>query len=157
MKIIPLKSLKNAEVARLRDRDPSPSPAIQKTVSEILARVRKDGYKAVLDYARRFDGLTGTLRVTPAALEKAADKCPKPVRAAIRKAIVNVRAFHLKQRETSWSFKGKNGETLGQIIRPLDRVGIYVPGGKGVYPSTLIMNAVPAQVAGVREIAMVSP
>lgn len=157
MKIISLKSLKNAEVARLRDRDPSPSPAIQKTVSEILARVRKEGHKAVLDYAQRFDGLKGSLRVTPAELAKTADKCAKPVRAAIRKAIANVRRFHLKQRETSWSFKGTHGETLGQIIRPLDRVGIYVPGGQGVYPSTLIMNAVPAQVAGVPEIAMVSP
>src|SRR5690606_17814437 len=88
---------------------------------------------------------------------RAADKCPKDVRAAIRKAIANVRKFHLKQREASWSFKGPRGETLGQIIRPLDRVGIYVPGGAGVYPSTLIMNAVPARVAGVREIAMVSP
>lgn len=157
MKTITLKSLKNAEVSRLQGRDPSPSPAIQKTVSDILARVRKEGHKAVLDYARRFDGLKGSLRVTPAELGKTAARCPKDVRAAIKRAIANVRAFHLKQRENSWSFKGKNGETLGQIIRPLDRVGIYVPGGKGVYPSTLIMNAVPAQVAGVREIAMVSP
>lgn len=157
MKIVTLKSLNNAEIARLQGRDPSPSAAVQKTVTEIITRVRKDGHKAVLDYAKRFDGLKGGLRVTPAELAKTAAKCPKDVRAAIKKAIANVRKFHLKQRETSWSFKGANGETLGQIIRPLDRVGIYVPGGKGVYPSTLIMNAVPAQVAGVREIAMVSP
>jgi len=157
MKIVSLKSLRNAEVARLRDRDPSPSPAIQKTVSDILARVRTEGHAAVLDYARRFDGLKGNLRVTPAELHKTAERCAKPVRTAIRKAIANVRRFHQKQRETSWQFKGPHGETLGQIIRPLDRVGIYVPGGAGVYPSTLIMNAVPAQVAGVPEIAMVSP
>jgi histidinol dehydrogenase len=157
MKIVPLKSLLNPEVARLQGRDPSPSPQIQKTVSGILARVRKEGHSAVLDYAKRLDGLKGNLRVTPAELKKAADKTPKAVRAAIKKAIANVRKFHLRQREASWSFKGSNGETLGQIIRPLDRVGIYVPGGAGVYPSTLVMNAVPAQVAGVREIAMVSP
>lgn len=157
MKIVPLKSLKHAEVARLQGRDPSPSPEIQKTVSGILARVRKEGKKAVLDYARRFDGLKGSLRATPAEIARAADKCPGKVRAAVKRAIANVRAFHMKQREASWSFKGPRGETLGQIIRPLDRVGIYVPGGAGVYPSTLIMNAVPARVAGVREIAMVSP
>jgi histidinol dehydrogenase len=126
-------------------------------VTAILARVRKDGKKAVLDYARRFDGLKGSLRASPAEIARAADKCPKAVRAAIKKSIANVRKFHLKQREASWSFKGSRGEVLGQIIRPLDRVGIYVPGGAGVYPSTLIMNAVPARVAGVREIAMVSP
>ena len=157
MKIIALKSLRHPELARLRGRDPSPSPAIQKTVSDILARVRREGHAAVLDYARRFDGLKGGLQVTPSELAKAADKTPKTVRTAIRKAIANVRKFHLKQRESSWSFKGTHGETLGQIIRPLDRVGIYVPGGAGVYPSTLIMNAVPARVAGVPEIAMVSP
>jgi histidinol dehydrogenase len=157
MKIVSLKSIKHPEVSRLQGRDPSPSPAIQKTVSDILARVRKEGKKAVLDYARRFDGLKGSLRATPAEIARAADKCPKDVRVAVRKAIANVRAFHLRQREASWSFKGSRGETLGQIIRPLDRVGIYVPGGAGVYPSTLIMNAVPARVAGVREIAMVSP
>jgi histidinol dehydrogenase len=157
MKIVSLKNLKHPEVSRLQGRDPSPSPEIQKTVSDILARVRKDGKKAVLDYARRFDGLKGSLRASPAEIARAADKCPKPVRAAVRKAIANVRKFHLRQREASWSFKGARGEVLGQIIRPLDRVGIYVPGGAGVYPSTLIMNAVPARVAGVREIAMVSP
>jgi histidinol dehydrogenase len=157
MKIITLKSLRHPEVARLQGRDPSPSPLIQKTVSDILARVRRDGHAAVLDYARRFDGLKGSLRVTPSELDKAADKAPRTVRAAIRKAIANVRRFHLRQKEASWSFTGAHGETLGQIIRPLERVGIYVPGGAGVYPSTLIMNAVPARVAGVPEIAMVSP
>jgi histidinol dehydrogenase len=157
MKIVSLKNLKHPEVSRLQGRDPSPSPEIQKTVTGILARVRKDGKKAVLDYARRFDGLKGNLRASPAEIARAADKCPKPVRLAVRKAIANVRKFHLRQKEASWSFKGSRGETLGQIIRPLDRVGIYVPGGAGVYPSTLIMNAVPARVAGVREIAMVSP
>jgi histidinol dehydrogenase len=157
MKIVPLKSLRHPEIARLTGREPSPSPQIQKIVNDILARVRKEGHAAVLDYARRFDGLKGNLRVTPAELRKAADKAPAKVRSAIRKAIANVRKFHMRQKESSWTFRGAHGETLGQIIRPLDRVGIYVPGGAGVYPSTLIMNAVPARVAGVPEIAMVSP
>jgi histidinol dehydrogenase len=160
MKIVSLKSasfLKHPEVALLRGREPSPSPEVQKTVWDILARVRAEGHAAVLDYARRFDGLKGGLQVTPAELRKAADRVSPAVRAAIKKAIANVRAFHLKQREKSWDFRGAHGETLGQIIRPLQRVGIYVPGGAGVYPSTLIMNAVPARVAGVPEIAMISP
>ena len=157
MKIVSLKSLRHPELRRLQDRDPSPSPAIRQTVLDILARVRREGDAAVLDTARRFDGLKGNLKVTPSELDKAADACSRTVRTAIRSAIRNVRAFHLRQREQSWTFKGKHGEMLGQIIRPLDRVGIYVPGGAGVYPSTLIMNAVPARVAGVPEIAMVSP
>ena len=157
MRIVTLKSIRHPEVSRLRSRDPSPSPEIQKTVLDILRRVRKNGDQAVLDLARCFDGLQGNLRVSRAELKREAGKAPPAVRAAIRQAIANVRRFHLRQRETSWSFKGTHGETLGQIIRPLDRVGVYVPGGAGVYPSTLIMNAVPALVAGVPEIAVITP
>ena len=149
MKIISLKSLRHPEIESLRSREPSPSPEIQKTVSDILNRVRKEGHPAVLDYARRFDGLQGNLRASAVEINREAAKASRIVRTAIRKAIANVKKFHVKQKETSWSFKGSHGETLGQIIRPLDRVGVYVPGGAGVYPSTLIMNSVPAQVAGV--------
>jgi histidinol dehydrogenase len=157
VKIVSLKSLKHPEIESLRSRDPSPSPEIQKTVSDILNRVRSEGHAAVLDYARRFDGLKGNLRVSEAEMRREAGKATLIVRTALRKAIGNVRRFHLRQRESSWSFKGSHGETLGQIIRPLDRVGVYVPGGAGAYPSTLIMNAVPAQVAGVPEIAVITP
>ena len=157
MKIISLKSLKHPEIESLRSREPSPSAEIQKTVSDILNRVRKEGHAAVLDYARRFDGLQGNLRVTESEITREAKKASPTVRSAIRKAISNVKKFHVKQKESSWSFKGTHGETLGQIIRPLDRVGVYVPGGAGVYPSTLIMNTVPAQVAGVSEIAVITP
>jgi histidinol dehydrogenase len=157
VKNVSLKSLKHPEITVLRSREPSPSPAIQKTVTDILRRVRKEGHKAVLDYAKRFDGLKGNLQVSNTELRREAGKTNATVRAAIRKAIANVRKFHLRQRETSWRLKGSHGETLGQIIRPLDRVGIYVPGGAGVYPSTLIMNSVPAQVAGVSEIVVVTP
>ncbi len=157
MKIVAMKSLKHPEVEALRSREPSHSPAVQKTVSAILRRIQKEGHAAALDLARRFDGLRGDLRVSEAELRRQAAKTPPSVRAAIRKAIANVRKFHVRQRETSWNFRGRHRETLGQIIRPLDRVGIYVPGGAGIYPSTVIMNAVPAQVAGVPEIAMVTP
>jgi len=157
VKIVSLKSLKHREIEALRSRDPSPSPEIQKTVSNILSRVRKEGHAAVLEYARRFDGLKGNLKVSESELKREAGKTAPMVRTALRKAIANVRKFHLRQRESSWNFKGSHGETLGQIIRPLNRVGVYVPGGAGAYPSTLIMNAVPAQVAGVPEIAVITP
>lgn len=157
MRIVPLKSMNHAEVKALQARAPSPSPAIQKSVSEILWNVRRKGHSAVLEYARRFDGLAGSLKVTDKEMQSAADRTGAAVRAAIRESIVNVRRFHERQKEASWSFKGRHGETLGQTIRPLDRVGIYVPGGAGNYPSTVIMNAVPARVAGVPEIVMVTP
>jgi histidinol dehydrogenase len=155
--IVPLKTLKHRDVALLAQREPSPSPEITRVVQDILQTVRQGGDAAVLDYARRFDGLKGALRPTPGALSRLAKTCTPLVRKAIDRAIVNVRRFHEKQREKSWSFIGPDGEKLGQIIRPLNRVGVYVPGGKGVYPSTLIMNTVPAQVAGVPSIAVVTP
>jgi histidinol dehydrogenase len=157
MRIIPLKSIRHPEVEALRAREPAPSPAVQKTVTSILRRVRRQGHAAVLDFAKRLDGLRGPLRVSEAELRSQAGKTPRDLRAAIRRAIANVTRFHARQRESSWRFQGRYGETLGQIIRPLDRVGIYVPGGSGVYPSTVIMNTVPARVAGVNHVAMVTP
>ena len=157
IRIVKTSSLNHPEIKLLSQREPSPSAEITATVQKILGDIRQKGDEAVLEYARRFDGLKGNLRVTPSQLKKAATKAAPAVRLAIRKAIAKVREFHLKQREASWFFTGKDGEELGQIIRPLQRVGVYVPGGKGVYPSTLIMNAVPAQVAGVSEIAIVTP
>ncbi len=157
MRIVTLKNLRHPEVNRLLQREPSPSPAVRKTVLDILRRVREQGHAAALELARKYDGLQGNLRVSDAELRRSADQTPRPVRAAIRRAIANVRRFHLRQRETSWQLRGRYGETLGQIIRPLDRVGLYVPGGAGVYPSTVIMNAVPARVAGVPDLVMVTP
>jgi len=97
------------------------------------------------------------LKISDAEIKKSASKINPKLKAALKQAIENVRVFHQKQIEKSWSFKGKNGEVLGQKIRPLKRVGLYVPGGAGAYPSTLIMNAVPAIVAGVKELVVVSP
>jgi histidinol dehydrogenase len=154
---IHLRSLEHPEVRMLASREPSPSPEVTATVHSILKDVRERGDAAVLDYARRFDGLTGALKPSLSVLKARAQKCQPAVRKAIDQAIVNVRRFHWKQREKSWSFTGPDGEMLGQTIRALRRVGVYVPGGKGVYPSTLIMNTVPAQVAGVESIAVVTP
>jgi histidinol dehydrogenase len=157
MKIVAVNSLRHPDVRALSAREPAPTPAIAALVHGILGDIRKRGHAAALEYARKHDGLKGPLAVAPAEIDKRAASLDPALRRAIRKAIANVRAFHERQREKSWEFRGRDGEVLGQIIRPLARVGIYVPGGAGVYPSTLIMNAVPARVAGVREIAMVTP
>lgn len=157
MKIIKSSSIKNKEVRLILEREASPSPEIHETVIKILQDVRSGGVKTVTEYAKKFDGLKGRLRVSPKELEKAAGQVKPSIKKAIDQAIVNVRRFHKHQLEKSWMIQGPDGEKLGQRIRPLDRVGVYVPGGSGVYPSTVIMNVVPAQVAGVREIVAVSP
>lgn len=157
MRIVRVSSLKHPDVRAITSREPSPSPEITKAVKDILADVKSIGHAAALGYARKFDGLQGNLAVSAGELDKKARGLDPQVKKAIKGAIANVRRFHQRQAEKSWRFTGPDGETLGQIIRPLKRVGLYVPGGAGVYPSTLIMNAVPARVAGVREIAVVTP
>ena len=157
LRIIPVKSLDHPDVKRLCAREPSPSPAISNTVKSILADIKSKGHAAALRYARLHDGLKGSLQVSQAEIHSKAASLDKTVARAIRGAIANVRRFHARQVEKSWSFRGRDGEILGQTIRPLRRVGVYVPGGAGVYPSTLIMNAVPALVAGVEQIAVVTP
>ena len=105
-----------------------------------------------------FDGLKGkNLRVSEAEIKKSAAKCPPEMQRALKQAIKNVRDFHVNQMEDSWLMEGKDGVVLGQRIRPMKRVGLYVPGGAGIYPSTVIMNAVPAIVAGVKDIVVVTP
>ncbi len=157
IRIVSVAGLRHPDVIAITSREPSPSPAISEKVKSILADIKTRGHAAALDYARAHDGLRGGLAVSHADIEKRAAKLDPVVRKAIRGAIANVRTFHARQKEKSWSFRGRDGETLGQIIRPLRRVGVYVPGGAGTYPSTLIMNTVPAQVAGVEQIAVVTP
>jgi histidinol dehydrogenase len=156
-RIVRVSSTSHPDVRRLASREPSPSPEVTRTVHAILADMKRNGHAAALKYARKFDGLKGPLSVPASEIAKKADSLDKTVARAIRAAIANVKRFHRRQAEKSWKFRGRDGETLGQIIRPLQRVGLYVPGGAGVYPSTLIMNAVPARVAGVAEIAVVTP
>jgi histidinol dehydrogenase len=109
-------------------------------------------------YAQSYDGLKGkSLAISPRTIRQSAEKTSPALRKALRQAIRNVKEFHKHQKESSWTFRGKDGEVLGQRIRPMQRVGLYVPGGQGDYPSTLIMTAVPALVAGVSELVVVSP
>jgi histidinol dehydrogenase len=138
--------------------------AIEQRVADILADVRERGDAAVLEYTARFDGLTANgvadLELTQADFKAAFDGLPAAQREALQAATRRVRSYHEAQKKAggeSWSFRDEDGTLLGQKVTPLDRVGIYVPGGKAAYPSSLIMNAVPAHVAGVQEIIMVVP
>src|SRR4051812_41649701 len=139
MRIVRVSTLNHPDVRGIVSREPSPSPEVTRAVKGILAGVKAGGHAAALGYARKFDGLQGNLAVSQAELEKKARGLDPQVKRAIKGAIANVRRFHERQAEKSWRFRGPDGETLGQIIRPLNRVGLYVPGGAGVYPSTLIM------------------
>ena len=135
--------------------------AIDAAVAAIIAEVRNKGDAAVLDYTRRLDGTNATacsdLEVPPERLARALAGIAPAEREALALAAGRVRAYHEKQRAESWSFIDADGNELGQRVTPLERVGIYVPGGKAAYPSSVIMNAVPARVAGVREIIMTVP
>ncbi|MEI6759851.1 MAG: histidinol dehydrogenase [Betaproteobacteria bacterium] len=137
---------------------------IEQRVAEILADVQQRGDAAVLDYTRRFDALDAAslaeLSLTPAELQRAFDAIPHAQRQALQAAAQRVRSYHEAQKRAtgqSWQYHDADGTLLGQKVTPLDRVGIYVPGGKAAYPSSVLMNAIPAQVAGVAEIIMVVP
>ena len=135
-------------------------PELAGTVSGILKNVRDNGVTALLEYTNRFDRRcvgSGDLEVAKTALQQALATIPADFRQALEHAAARIREYHQHQKGQSWSYRDQNGSTLGQRITPLDRVGIYVPGGKAAYPSTVLMNAIPAQVAGVREIIMVVP
>ena len=137
------------------------SPAdVDAAAAEIIERVRAEGVAALLDYSRRFDRaeLTeDTLAVTPEEIEAGAAACEPKVREAIAFAAARIRAFHARQRPADAQFVDEAGVQLGWRWTPLEAVGVYVPGGRAAYPSTVLMNAVPAQVAGVDRIAMVTP
>jgi histidinol dehydrogenase len=134
---------------------------IESTVAEVLRRVKTEGDTALLDYTRRFDKLDVTsvtqLEVSQAQLQAALNEISPAERAALEAAADRIRRFHERQKATDWTYTEADGTVLGQRVTPLDRVGLYVPGGKAAYPSSLLMNAVPAKVAGVREVIMVAP
>ena len=137
---------------------------IEDVVANILRDVQTRGDAAVLEYTNRFDGLNATsmasLELTQAELKAAFDAIPADQRDALQAAAKRVRSYHEAQKKAngeSWSYRDDDGTLLGQKVTPLDRVGIYVPGGKATYPSSVLMNAIPAHVAGVSEIIMVVP
>ncbi|MBR5046690.1 MAG: histidinol dehydrogenase, partial [Eubacterium sp.] len=129
-------------------------------VQEILDHVKEKGDKALFEYTSRFDGCSlsaETIRVTEEEIAAAYDKVDPGLVGIIRKALANIRAFHEKQRQYSWFDSRPTGTILGQKVMPLASVGVYVPGGKAAYPSSVLMNIVPAKVAGVDKIVMVTP
>jgi histidinol dehydrogenase len=137
---------------------------IEARVADILADVQQRGDAAVLEYTARFDGLNvgsmGELELSQAELKAAFEAIPPAQRDALQAAARRVRSYHEAQKKAngeSWSYRDEDGTLLGQKVTPLDRVGIYVPGGKAAYPSSVLMNAIPAHVAGVGEIIMVVP
>lgn len=140
----------------LRKRAVGFSIDVEMSVKQILSDVRKKGDLAVRKYTRLFDQHDFSLRIEEDDIKKYAEKTDVKIINALKKSASRIRDFHERQREESWSFR-KHGATLGQIIRPLQRVGVYVPGGKASYPSTVLMNVIPAQVAGVNEIAVCVP
>ncbi|GAA0135305.1 histidinol dehydrogenase [Paenibacillus sp. YSY-4.3] len=136
------------------------SPEQNAIVKTIISAVKNEGDAALLKYTEQLDGMKlspETLRVTEEEMRAAYDKVEPSFIDAISAAAANIRAYHARQKRNSWMDLQPDGSMLGQIIRPLKRVGVYVPGGKASYPSSVLMNVIPAQVAGVPEIVMVTP
>ncbi|MCP4044282.1 MAG: histidinol dehydrogenase, partial [Gammaproteobacteria bacterium] len=135
--------------------------AVNETVTEIVQAVRDRGDGAVVEYTNRFDRRDVTqmdeLVLTRPRLEAALDALADGQRLALEQAAGRVRRYHERQRQESWTYREDDGTVLGQQVTPLDLVGLYVPGGKAAYPSSVLMNAIPAEVAGVGEIVMVVP
>jgi histidinol dehydrogenase len=149
-----------ARLARLESRGARTSAAVEARVRRIIDDVRRRGDRALLDWTRRLDGVrmtAGRLRVPADDLTAAFADLPRAARRDLRLAARRIRAFHARQRERSWSFRDATGARLGLRVTPLARVGLYVPGGRASYPSTVLMTAIPARVAGVDEIVAVSP
>ena len=141
-------------------RSPASYPEQEKAVADILEDVRARKDEALFDYTRRFDKVeisADTIKVTEEEVKEAYKAIDPDLIDVIRKALVRIRAFHEKQRQNSWFDTTTDGTMLGQKVTALNRVGVYVPGGKAVYPSSVLMNIVPAKVAGVNNIIMVSP
>ena len=144
----------------LLKRSPNNYGKFEAAVADILANVKEKGDEALFSYTKEFDKVevtTDTIRVTEAEIQEAYEAVDASLLEVIRKALVNIRSYHEKQRQNSWFTSTENGTMLGQKVTPLNRVGVYVPGGKAVYPSSVLMNIVPAKVAGVPHIVMTTP
>ncbi|HHV10757.1 MAG TPA: histidinol dehydrogenase [Clostridiales bacterium] len=161
MKIIELTpETKKNILEDLLKRSPNQYDEYAAAVSEILEAVKRDKDKALFDYTARFDKsviTTETIRVTEAEIEEAYTKVEPEIIKVIQRAIRNIESYHAKQKQYSWFDSTENGAILGQKITPISAAGVYVPGGKAAYPSSVLMNVIPAKVAGVERIAMTTP
>ena len=146
---------------KLAGHEASQDESVEATVRSIVAAIRERGDEALLEYTRQFDRVDASsmadLEIGREELDRALRAIPAGQAQALRDAAERIRRFHERQRSESWEYADSDGTRLGQRVTPLDRVGLYVPGGKAAYPSSVLMNAIPAKVAGVRELVMVSP
>lgn len=145
-------------IAQLKKRSKKANPKIETAVADIISNVRDRGDKAANEYTLKFDGgLPEKSELTRAEMQDSASKCTPEFLTSLKRAADNIRCFHEKQKQQSWFQTGPDGVMMGQRIRGLSRVGIYVPGGTAAYPSSVLMNAIPAKIAGVGEIIMATP
>ncbi len=161
MRIVDLNNETKADLlGKLLRRKPASFPEYEKTVEEIISNVRKNGDKAIFDYAEKFDHCklnTSNFRVSDEEVAEAVREVGEDLMGVMGRSINNIRTFHECQKRQSFFNTKDNGVILGQRITPIERAGVYVPGGKAVYPSSVLMNVVPAIVAGVKEIVMTTP
>ena len=161
MRIIKLNEQSRANIlADLLKRDPNNYSAYEGTVQEIVDDVRARGDEALFEYTKKFDGAelsADNIRVTQAEIQEALSQVDPNLLAVIKKSMKNIREYHEKQKQYSWFDSKPNGTILGQKVTALSSVGVYVPGGKAAYPSSVLMNIIPAEVAGVEKIVMVTP
>ena len=161
MRIIKLNEQSRANIlADLLKRDPNNYSAYEDTVQEIVDNVRANGDEALFEYTRKFDGAelsADNIRVTQAEIQEALSQVDPGLLAVMKKSMKNIREYHEKQKQYSWFDSKPNGTILGQKVTTLSSVGVYVPGGKAAYPSSVLMNIIPAEVAGVEKIVMVTP
>ncbi len=161
MKIIELnKNNANELLDLLKSRSTNNFDAQEKIVKDVVENIKTNGDKALFDYTKQFDGFKLTkdnIRVTDKEIDDAINSLPKEFIRILEKAAENIREFHEKQKRISWIDTKPDGSILGQKFTPIERVGVYVPGGKAAYPSSVLMNIIPAKVAGVNRIVMVTP
>jgi histidinol dehydrogenase len=147
-------------IRRILQRRRGRQGGVEQRVNEIIRSVQREGDRAVLRYTQEFDRIRmtrSTMEVPDAEIERAMAKVPARDLGTLRVAAKRIAAFHRRQLQKTWHYRDPLGMVLGQIITPLERVGVYVPGGKATYPSTVLMNVMPAKVAGVKEVVMTSP
>lgn len=159
-KVILSEDTKKDILENLLKRSPNSYGKFEASVAAILADVKEKGDEAVFDYTKRFDGAdinVANIVVPKEEIDEAYSLVDEQLVEVIRKALVNIREYHAKQKQYSWFDSTPNGTILGQKVTPLNRVGVYVPGGKAAYPSSVLMNIIPAKVAGVSQIIMTTP
>ncbi len=159
-KVILSEDTKKDILENLLKRSPNSYGKFEASVAAILADVKEKGDEAVFDYTKRFDGAdinAVNIVVTKEEIDEAYSLVDEQLVEVIKKALVNIREYHAKQKQYSWFDSTPNGTILGQKVTPLNRVGVYVPGGKAAYPSSVLMNIIPAKVAGVSQIIMTTP